>query len=86
MLLKNLFVDFPYSEPMNIPAAEVTGIAIDSRAVKPGYLFVAMQGGSVDGHDYISTAIANGAAAVVGSRELSGLSVPYIQLENPRQR
>ncbi len=85
MLLKNLFVDFPYSEPMNIPAAEVTGIAIDSRAVKPGCLFVAMQGGSVDGHDYISTAIANGAAVVVGSRELSGLSVPYIQLENPRQ-
>ena len=41
MLLKNLFVDFPFSIPENIPDVEITGIAIDSRAVKPGYLFVA---------------------------------------------
>lgn len=85
MLLKKLFVDFPYSEPMNIPEAEVTGLAIDSRAVKPGCLFVAMQGGSVDGHDYIQKAIENGAVAIIGDRELSGFSAPYIRLENPRQ-
>lgn len=85
MLLKNFFVDFPLFRPAAIPEVEISGIAIDSRAVKPGCLFVAMQGGSVDGHDYIPAAVGNGAAAVVGNRELSGLSVPYIQLENPRQ-
>ena len=85
MLLKNFFVDFPLFKPAAIPEVEISGIAIDSRAVKPGCLFVAMQGGSVDGHDYIPAAVGNGAAAVVGNRELSGLSVPYIQLENPRQ-
>ena len=85
MLLKNLFIDFPLSSPATIPDVEVFGIAIDSRAVKPGYLFVAMKGGSFDGHDYIQKAIGNGAVAIVGDRDLSGFSVPYIRLENPRQ-
>ncbi len=85
MLLKNLFVDFPFSSPSDLPDAEISGIAIDSRAVKPGYLFVAMQGGSVDGHNYIPKAIENGAAAIIGDRDLSGLNVPYIRLEDPRQ-
>ena len=85
MLLKNLFVDFPLFRPAAIPDVEISGIAIDSRAVKPSYLFIAMKGGSVDGHDYIQKAIENGAAAIIGDRDLSGLSVPYIRLENPRQ-
>ena len=33
--------------------AVVTGLAIDSRAVKPGDLFVAIDGEHVDGHDFI---------------------------------
>ncbi len=83
MQLKNLFVDFPFSIPENIPDVEITGIAIDSRAVKPGYLFVAMQGGSVDGHTYIPKAIENGAVAIIG--EAGRFSNPtYIGLENPR--
>ncbi len=84
MLLKNLFVDFPYSHPADIPEAEITGIAIDSRAVKSGYLFVAMKGGSVDGHDYIQKAIDNGAAAIIGDVGRIGNPL-YIGLENPRQ-
>ncbi len=83
--LSDLFIDFPLSRPSGLPDAEITGIAIDSRAVKPGYLFVAMKGGSVDGHDYIAKAIENGAAAIIGDRDLNGFSVPYIRLENPRQ-
>ena len=85
MLLKNLFIDFPFPIPANIPDVEISGIAIDSRAVKPGDLFVAMRGGSVDRHDYIPKAIENGAVAIVGDRKLSVLSIPYIRLENPRQ-
>ena len=85
MLLKKLFVDFPLSMPEAIPDVEISGIAIDSRAVKPGHLFVAMKGGFADGHAYIQKAIENGASAVVGERELDGLSVPYLRLENPRQ-
>jgi UDP-N-acetylmuramoyl-L-alanyl-D-glutamate--2,6-diaminopimelate ligase len=70
---------------VNVPDLQITGISIDSRAVQPGHLFVAMQGGSSDGHDYIPKAIENGAIAIVGERELFGLPVPYIRLENPRR-
>jgi UDP-N-acetylmuramoyl-L-alanyl-D-glutamate--2,6-diaminopimelate ligase len=45
--------------------AEVTGVEYDSRRVGPGSLFVAMQGGSVDGNQYIAKAIEAGAVAVI---------------------
>ena len=37
----------------------------DSRKVKPGQIFVAIKGHTVDGHDFIESAIKNGAVAVV---------------------
>jgi UDP-N-acetylmuramoyl-L-alanyl-D-glutamate--2,6-diaminopimelate ligase len=43
----------------------ITGIALDSRLVQPGFLFVAVSGTQTDGHDFIDKAIAAGAAAVV---------------------
>jgi UDP-N-acetylmuramoyl-L-alanyl-D-glutamate--2,6-diaminopimelate ligase len=85
--LSKLFVDFPFLVPAQISDVEVTGIAIDSRAVKPGDLFVAMRGESVDGHNYIQKAIDNGASAIVGDQEFVGRidNPPYIRLENSRQ-
>lgn len=46
----------------NVP---VKGIAFDSRKIEEGYLFVAIKGLTVDGHDYISMAIEKGAAIIV---------------------
>jgi UDP-N-acetylmuramoyl-L-alanyl-D-glutamate--2,6-diaminopimelate ligase len=63
----------------------ITGIAMDSRLVKPGDLFVAMKGGLADGHDFILDAIQLGAVAVVGDKDLSIVSVPYLRVENSRQ-
>ncbi|MBL8078456.1 MAG: UDP-N-acetylmuramoyl-L-alanyl-D-glutamate--2,6-diaminopimelate ligase [Anaerolineales bacterium] len=83
--LLRIFSEVPFSIPSDIPDVAISGIAIDSRAVKPGYLFVAMKGGLADGHDYIQKAIDSGATAVVGEKDVTGLSVPYIRLENPRQ-
>jgi len=68
----------------DLPALPVTGIALDSRAVQPGNIFVAMTGGSTDGHRYIPSAIERGASAVVGAQALEGLAVPYIQVEDTR--
>ena len=85
--LLQLFVDFPFPHPTDIPDVPITGIAIDSRVVKPGDLFVAMKGGTSDGHDYIFKAIENGAAAVVGEKELVGriANPPYVRLDDSRQ-
>ncbi len=75
---------FPY-QASEIPDLAVTGITLDSRAIKPGYLFVALVGASADGHDFIRGAIENGAAAVVGEKEFDGLPVPYIRLRDSRE-
>jgi UDP-N-acetylmuramoyl-L-alanyl-D-glutamate--2,6-diaminopimelate ligase len=83
-LLSRLFSDLPYPHPAEIPDVPIAGIAIDSRRVQPGDLFLAMKGGLSDGHAFISSAIKNGAAAIVGEEDLSGLPVPYIRLESSR--
>jgi UDP-N-acetylmuramoyl-L-alanyl-D-glutamate--2,6-diaminopimelate ligase len=84
--LSAVFRDFPFPyTPKSIPDLSISGISIDSRVVAFGELFVAMQGGSVDGHDYIPMAIDNGAVAVVGERNMDELSVPYIRVKNSRR-
>jgi len=45
----------------------ITGLAIDSRQVKPGDAFIAIKGERHDGHDFIPSAIANGASVVLMS-------------------
>src|SRR3954468_21735964 len=51
------------------PRAVVRGpVVIDSRAVEPGSLFVAIKGERVDGHDFAAQAIADGAVAVLASK------------------
>ena len=44
---------------------EISGIQSDSRKVEPGFLFVAVRGTVVDGHNYIKGAIEKGAVAVI---------------------
>jgi UDP-N-acetylmuramoyl-L-alanyl-D-glutamate--2,6-diaminopimelate ligase len=75
---------FPY-QAAEIPELAVSGITLDSRGVKPGYLFVALKGGSVDGHDFIDMAIENGAVAIVGEEPIDQLLVPYIRLKDSRE-
>lgn len=62
----------------------ITGITQDSRQVKPGDIFVALQGEAADGHRYISQAVANGAAAVLGMQEIEPLPVPYLRVADSR--
>jgi UDP-N-acetylmuramoyl-tripeptide--D-alanyl-D-alanine ligase len=54
----------------------VTGPAfLDSRDPEPGGLFLAIAGEHVDGHEFADAALAGGAAAVLGSREVVGAAV-----------
>jgi UDP-N-acetylmuramoyl-tripeptide--D-alanyl-D-alanine ligase len=46
----------------------INSISIDSRELGPDALFVAIKGDRFDGHDFVDTALANGAAAALVSR------------------
>jgi UDP-N-acetylmuramoyl-L-alanyl-D-glutamate--2,6-diaminopimelate ligase len=66
----------------------VEGIQYDSRMIEPGHIFVALVGGNVDGHNYIDSAVAIGAVAVIGSQPLElwhHLPIPYFQFEDSRE-
>ncbi len=85
--LPQLFEDLPVSilSRSELPGITVTDITSDSREVKPGAIFVAVPGTSLDGHRFIPQAISQGAVAVVGSQPLEDVPAPYIQVEDPRQ-
>jgi UDP-N-acetylmuramoyl-L-alanyl-D-glutamate--2,6-diaminopimelate ligase len=85
--LQVMFAELPLLFCMRgVPDISISGISIDSRAVEPGHLFVAMKGVNADGHDYIPQAIQQGAVAVVGEAgRIVNPAYPYIGLENPRR-
>lgn len=57
-------------EVVALRTAEIESVEYDSRAVRPGSLFVAMRGGTTDGNRYVSSALEAGAVALVtDSRE-----------------
>ena len=67
-------------------ATEVTGLAVDSRAVKPGDVFFALAGSKADGARFIDAAIASGAVAVVGEHLPPADSrVPFVSTPNARR-
>jgi UDP-N-acetylmuramoyl-L-alanyl-D-glutamate--2,6-diaminopimelate ligase len=66
------------------PAIDVAGITADSRKVKPGYLFAALQGVAIDGRVYIGAAIKAGAVAIITDERPGEWSVPAIRAADPR--
>ncbi|MCY3569546.1 MAG: UDP-N-acetylmuramoyl-L-alanyl-D-glutamate--2,6-diaminopimelate ligase [Chloroflexi bacterium] len=55
----------PAGQHLSDSDVAVTGVTQDSRSVTPGAAFVALPGFTVDGHQYLDAAIANGAAALI---------------------
>ncbi|HJO07588.1 MAG TPA: Mur ligase domain-containing protein, partial [Chloroflexota bacterium] len=47
---------------------DITGINFDSRAVRPGDLFVAVSGSDRDGHEFAAAAVGGGAVALLVER------------------
>ncbi len=60
----------------------ISGISTDSRNLAPGSLFVPLRGENFDGHDYISQAVKNGAAACLSEEVIAGLNVPVVRVAN----
>ncbi|SDS88955.1 UDP-N-acetylmuramoyl-L-alanyl-D-glutamate--2,6-diaminopimelate ligase [Bradyrhizobium canariense] len=85
MKLRDLFSDDATIGPQ-AEAVAVTGLAVDSRAVKPGDVFFALAGSKTDGSRFIEAAIASGAVAVAGNHLLQGdHRVPFVATANPRR-
>lgn len=64
---------------------EVTGVAIDSRKVEEGFLFVPIKGARVDGHNFIPQVMENGALCSLSEHELEGATHPYIVVPSSEQ-
>jgi UDP-N-acetylmuramoyl-L-alanyl-D-glutamate--2,6-diaminopimelate ligase len=87
MKLSDLFSDDATIDPQaQAGAIEVSGLAVDSRAVKPGDLFFALAGTRTDGARFIDAAIAAGAVAIAGNHPPAvGCRVPFVTTSNPRR-
>ena len=66
--------------------AAVTGWSVDSRAVAPGHVFGAFEGGRLNGEDFIDAAVAAGAIAVVARPQAAVTGALHIADRDPRRR
>lgn len=55
---------------MRLEDINVSTISIDTRTLKPGDLYIAIQGEAQDGHDYVQAAKDKGAVAAIVSRKM----------------
>jgi len=60
---------------------EVSEFSIDTRSIKKGEVYIAIEGQNFDGHDFIEDAEKKGAKALIVSREVSS-SLPFIAVNN----
>lgn len=62
--------------------AEAMGVAIDSRLMQEGYVFVAINGAKVDGHSFIKEVLENGAMAAICEKLPDNPGGPCILVDN----
>ncbi len=85
--LRELLGSVPHRAVYGSRSVRISHITDDSREVQPGSLFVAVVGARSDGHQYIGTAIAKGAVAIVGQRADLKLPahIPYVLVAESRR-
>jgi len=61
-----------------------SAVSTDTRTLVPGSIFVALKGKNFDGHDFVGTAMKNGAVAAIVERRLQG-DFPQILVQNTQK-
>ena len=69
--LKDIISTLDVQQVQGDQNVSIQDITADSRAVKPNSLFIALDGATVDGHNYIDKAVAAGAVAVIVSKPVT---------------
>ena len=64
---------------------KVSGIAFDSKTVKPGDVFVCIKGFKADGHDYALNALEKGAVAIVAERSIADVAATVAIVKDARR-
>lgn len=85
MKLAELLSETKVEEIIGSDKLNITGIAYNSREVKPGNVFVCIRGFKTDGHKYAKDAVERGAAAIVAEEDLSELGVTCVICKNTRK-
>ena len=78
MNLLKLIQVLPTKKVVHATTVEVTSLEMDSRKVTPGALFFCIFGQTVDGHQFVSQAIANGACAIVAQKPVQIETCPIV--------
>ncbi len=69
MILNDLLANIKTTQILGSTDIDITGIQFDSRKVGEGNLFVAQDGTTMDGHNFITDCVAKGAKAVLLSKK-----------------
>ena len=82
--LKNILNGISITSATGKDVTDVTDLQIDSRKVTKGSCFIAIKGSAADGHNFIDTAIANGADVIVCEKLPAEINkeVRYVEVEN----
>lgn len=85
MKLNKLLEGIDYTIISGSTDIEISDICYDSRKVKVGSLFICLSGSNFDGHDYIDSAIENGAKAVLVEKDIYRDDITIIKVSSTRR-
>jgi len=86
--LSEVFEGVETALPADASSLEIHQVACDSRKVRPGALFFALQGAKADGNKFIQDALKRGAVAIAGEEQTPGTipaGVVRIQVREARK-
>ena len=90
--MNEIFKDIEYEILKEGKKFEIKGVEYDSRKIKEDFIFVAMTGNTVDGHNFIQKAIDNGAKIIITEKNINiseyknADDVSFILVKNIRKK
>ena len=67
-----------------VSSIDISDMSYNSKTAKQGDIFICLQGEHVDGHEFAHQAEQNGVFAVVAQREIPGIAIPVLIVEDTK--